>query len=114
VVSEAFAGLRPLQRHQLVYRTLGARMGAEIHALSIRALTPAELAPAPEPDPDGQAAGGGGRRLEGEIRVSGAKNAALPILCATLLADDRCASATCRTCMTSRPPSSCSAAWGWT
>jgi acid stress-induced BolA-like protein IbaG/YrbA len=43
VVSEAFAGLRPLQRHQLVYRTLGARMGAEIHALSIRALTPAEL-----------------------------------------------------------------------
>jgi UDP-N-acetylglucosamine 1-carboxyvinyltransferase len=32
---------------------------------------------------------GGGRRLEGEIRVSGAKNAALPILCATLLADDK-------------------------
>jgi len=30
---------------------------------------------------------GGGRRLEGEIRVSGAKNAALPILAATLLAD---------------------------
>jgi UDP-N-acetylglucosamine 1-carboxyvinyltransferase len=30
----------------------------------------------------------GGRRLEGEIRVSGAKNAALPILAATLLADE--------------------------
>ena len=30
---------------------------------------------------------GGGHRLEGEIRVSGAKNAALPILAATLLAD---------------------------
>lgn len=44
VVSEAFEGLRPLQRHQLVYRALGARMGGEIHALSIRALTPAELA----------------------------------------------------------------------
>ncbi|HRP34279.1 MAG TPA: BolA/IbaG family iron-sulfur metabolism protein [Gammaproteobacteria bacterium] len=44
VVSEAFAGLRPLQRHQLVYRALGDRMGGEIHALSIRALTPAELA----------------------------------------------------------------------
>lgn len=43
VVSEAFAGLRPLQRHQLIYRALGARMGGEIHALSIRALTPAEL-----------------------------------------------------------------------
>lgn len=30
---------------------------------------------------------GGGRRLEGELRISGAKNAALPILAATLLAD---------------------------
>ena len=29
----------------------------------------------------------GGRRLEGEIRVSGAKNAALPILCAALLTE---------------------------
>ena len=28
----------------------------------------------------------GGRPLEGEVRVSGAKNAALPILCAALLA----------------------------
>jgi UDP-N-acetylglucosamine 1-carboxyvinyltransferase len=31
---------------------------------------------------------GGGCRLEGEIRISGAKNAALPILAATLLADE--------------------------
>ncbi|NLA68697.1 MAG: UDP-N-acetylglucosamine 1-carboxyvinyltransferase [Gammaproteobacteria bacterium] len=30
----------------------------------------------------------GGRPLEGEVRVSGAKNAVLPILCATLLADE--------------------------
>jgi len=30
----------------------------------------------------------GGRPLEGEIRISGAKNAALPILAATVLADD--------------------------
>jgi UDP-N-acetylglucosamine 1-carboxyvinyltransferase len=30
----------------------------------------------------------GGRRLEGEVRISGAKNAALPILAATLLADE--------------------------
>ena len=28
----------------------------------------------------------GGRPLDGEVRVSGAKNAALPILCAALLA----------------------------
>jgi UDP-N-acetylglucosamine 1-carboxyvinyltransferase len=32
---------------------------------------------------------GGGRALEGEVRISGAKNAALPILAATLLADGR-------------------------
>ena len=29
----------------------------------------------------------GGKRLEGRVRISGAKNAALPILCATLLSD---------------------------
>lgn len=44
VVSEEFEGMRPLQRHQLVYKTLGERVGREIHALTIRALTPAEYA----------------------------------------------------------------------
>ncbi|HQY82403.1 MAG TPA: UDP-N-acetylglucosamine 1-carboxyvinyltransferase, partial [Thermomonas sp.] len=29
----------------------------------------------------------GGARLHGEVRISGAKNAVLPVLCATLLAD---------------------------
>jgi acid stress-induced BolA-like protein IbaG/YrbA len=29
-------------RHQLVYRALGERVGREIHALSIEALTPEE------------------------------------------------------------------------
>ncbi len=42
VVSDAFAGLRATARHQLVYRCLGDLMGNEIHALSIRALTPDE------------------------------------------------------------------------
>lgn len=42
VVSPEFEGLRQLQRHQLVYGALGERMGREIHAMSIRALTPAE------------------------------------------------------------------------
>ena len=42
VVSPAFAGLRPLQRHQLVYKTLGELVGREIHALSITARTPDE------------------------------------------------------------------------
>jgi acid stress-induced BolA-like protein IbaG/YrbA len=42
VICEAFAGKRSLQRHQMVYSTLGARVGREIHALAIRALTPEE------------------------------------------------------------------------
>lgn len=39
VVSDAFAGKRPLARHKLVYDCLGKLMGNEIHALSIRAHT---------------------------------------------------------------------------
>ena len=42
IVSPDFEGLNPIKRHQLVYRALGDRVGNEIHALSIRALTPAE------------------------------------------------------------------------
>ncbi|MFI0546349.1 MAG: BolA family protein [Brachymonas sp.] len=45
VVAEAFAGLRPIARHQKVYATLGERMKTdEVHALSIKAFTPAEWA----------------------------------------------------------------------
>jgi acid stress-induced BolA-like protein IbaG/YrbA len=43
VVAGEFSGLRPLQRHQLVYRSLGDRMGGEIHALQLETLTPEEL-----------------------------------------------------------------------
>ena len=42
VVSDKFAGKNMVQRHQLVYQALGDKMGREIHALSIRALTPDE------------------------------------------------------------------------
>ena len=42
VISAQFAGKRSVARHQLVYRALGERMGREIHALSIEALTPEE------------------------------------------------------------------------
>lgn len=42
IVSSAFEGKRPIARHQLVYAALGDRMHAEIHALSMRTLTPAE------------------------------------------------------------------------
>jgi acid stress-induced BolA-like protein IbaG/YrbA len=42
IVSPAFEGKRPIARHQIVYAALGDRMKAEIHALSMRTLTPAE------------------------------------------------------------------------
>jgi len=42
VVCSAFDGVRPLARHQMVYKTLGTLVGNEIHALSIRAMTPQE------------------------------------------------------------------------
>lgn len=42
IVSPAFAGKRLIQRHQLVYAALGDRMKAEIHALSMKTLTPEE------------------------------------------------------------------------
>ncbi len=44
IVAAAFEGKRPIQRHQLVYKALGDRMREEIHALSMRTLTPAEFA----------------------------------------------------------------------
>jgi acid stress-induced BolA-like protein IbaG/YrbA len=44
IVAAEFEGKRPIARHQLVYRCLGTLMGNEIHAMSIRALTPAEFA----------------------------------------------------------------------
>ena len=42
IVAAQFEGKRTLQRHQLVYGTLGARMGREIHALTMQVLTPQE------------------------------------------------------------------------
>jgi acid stress-induced BolA-like protein IbaG/YrbA len=44
IVSEAFRGKSRVQRHQLVYAALGERMRGEIHALSMRTLTPEEAA----------------------------------------------------------------------
>lgn len=43
IVSEAFIGKRLIQRHQLVYAALGDRMREEIHALSMKTLTPEEF-----------------------------------------------------------------------
>ena len=43
VVAAEFVGKRPIARHQMVYKTLGSLVGNEIHALSIKALTPDEF-----------------------------------------------------------------------
>ena len=42
VVSKAFEGKGPVDRHRMVYAALGPSVGAEIHALSLRTLTPQE------------------------------------------------------------------------
>ena len=42
VIATQFEGKRSIQRHQFVYAGLGAKMGREVHALSIQAYTPAE------------------------------------------------------------------------
>ena len=41
IVSDAFTGQGALQRHRMVFRALGELMQGEIHALSIKAKTPA-------------------------------------------------------------------------
>ncbi len=42
VIASSFSGKPSLARHQMVYATLGERMGREIHALSLHTLTPDE------------------------------------------------------------------------
>ena len=44
IVSPAFRGKSRVQQHQLVYATLGSRMGGEIHALSMQTHTPEDWA----------------------------------------------------------------------
>ena len=44
VIAAEFDGLGKIQRHRLVYGTLGELVGREIHALTIRAHSPEEWA----------------------------------------------------------------------
>lgn len=44
VICESFGGLPTIKRHRMVYATLGALMGNEIHALGLRTETPEEHA----------------------------------------------------------------------
>ncbi len=43
IVSPHFSGKKQIQRHQMVYAALGDKMKQEIHALSLKTLTPEEL-----------------------------------------------------------------------
>ncbi len=45
VISQGFAGKTLLERHRLIYEALGDALQREIHALSIKALTPDEHQP---------------------------------------------------------------------
>jgi acid stress-induced BolA-like protein IbaG/YrbA len=47
IVSPEFEGASRVARHQRVYEALGDRMREQIHALSMKTLTPAEWASAP-------------------------------------------------------------------
>ena len=42
IVNADFEGKTLIQRHQMVYKALGDKMKEEIHALSMKTLTPAE------------------------------------------------------------------------
>ena len=44
IVSAEFQGSSRIKRHQQVYKALGDRMREQIHALSMKTLTPAEWA----------------------------------------------------------------------
>lgn len=42
VVAEAFEGKSAVARHRMVYAAIGPAVGGEIHALSLKTLTPSE------------------------------------------------------------------------
>ena len=42
VISDLFKSKTMIQQHQMVYQSLGDKMGTDIHALSIKAYTPEE------------------------------------------------------------------------
>lgn len=42
IISELFTDKTMVQQHQMVYKTLGEKMGTDIHALSFQTYTPEE------------------------------------------------------------------------
>ncbi len=59
VVSAAFDGKSRVERHRMVNRVLGAELAGPVHALAIRALTPAEAGVSAAVDPSRPAAENG-------------------------------------------------------
>jgi len=51
LVSNRFAGLKPLARHRAVYDALGTMLQTDIHALTLQTLSPAEAAKPPSRTP---------------------------------------------------------------
>ena len=62
LVSEAFAGLRSVARHQAVYATLAGELRSGVHALSLHTYTPGEWRAREAAAPDSPACMGGGRQ----------------------------------------------------
>jgi acid stress-induced BolA-like protein IbaG/YrbA len=56
IVSARFEGLPRVRRHQRVYEALGDRMREQIHALSMKTLTPTEYAAQAAPEAPAAAA----------------------------------------------------------
>jgi acid stress-induced BolA-like protein IbaG/YrbA len=56
IVSTEFEGLTRIRRHQRVYAALGDRMRQQIHALSMKTLTPAEHAADSQSTPESNTA----------------------------------------------------------
>ena len=85
VISTVFAGLRPVACQQRVYAPLGEfiKSGA-LHAVNIIAKTPY-----PSLLKVDHFIIRGRQPLDGRVQISGAKNAALPILAATLLTSEQ-------------------------
>lgn len=62
LVSDAMAGKSKVQRHQEIYRVLGALIGNPVHALAMHLYTPAEWAASAEPPASPACHGGDGPR----------------------------------------------------
>lgn len=50
IASDAFAGLRPVQRHQKIYQILAEELKTGVHALALHTYTPDEWLQARVPD----------------------------------------------------------------